>query len=683
MQDFEDILEMFEDYTPDPRPMVPEPRNMYNQGQLVRNTVDGSRPGYGGTNAKTNQGFQVGNSGNIKSLENKNTEALKIKLQKFNRAKELLKQGKSKAEAMRIIVNEFNLTRDPYAGTTPWMRQAADEIINEGGTIKAGTTTEGEGAKKRGAKKRYKLDKDRSSVSIQRKIRAPVDSGLNLTHAGGKYTQVGLHNLIYAEGSANRRMVKPFEDKIFAEMDKFYKVYNNPDTPDKFKRLAGEEYLKADRALRKKYPEYAKLKTRLSFKNTPDSKLSSFAVTEKLPNPKLAISNEPDMLLKGETPTSEKGKKIIGLSEKSFKEVVNNSKRGGALLTHEMLNKSEKFKKVKICKTKFANGGGGLCGKAYAEKYPQEFLQEVMKDSRMASYLKSKEALAVGKSFLSKTAKVGRWANPLTLVGGEAWWSTLAGINEFSKGKSLGEAVNEGLWFLPGKHYRDREWHLFKDVSEKDQDLFRQLETLGGLINKEEALSGQLQMQKWYEADKQNESDRLLHASRFDFPTYKKNIAAQGRKNFFQDMDADINWSKTQITPQIEERLKNVMTEGEEVVQKYKAADPKGQSYLKLQDVMKSKIVDEYNKGKTWDQADPHSGSIWNWIKTRENIPFTDPDLVAKQKKLDLLKEGPDRTITKENIPPELIEDFLMKFPKYKYAFAEGGLAGLMKKYYD
>jgi len=48
MQDFEDILEMFEDYKRDPRPMDQEPRNMYNQGQLVSNTVDGSRPGYSG-----------------------------------------------------------------------------------------------------------------------------------------------------------------------------------------------------------------------------------------------------------------------------------------------------------------------------------------------------------------------------------------------------------------------------------------------------------------------------------------------------------------------------------------------------------------------------------------------------------------------------------------------------------
>jgi hypothetical protein len=44
--DIEAILEMYEDYTPSST--VPGPRNMYAGGQLVRNTVDGSRPGYSG-----------------------------------------------------------------------------------------------------------------------------------------------------------------------------------------------------------------------------------------------------------------------------------------------------------------------------------------------------------------------------------------------------------------------------------------------------------------------------------------------------------------------------------------------------------------------------------------------------------------------------------------------------------
>ena len=49
--DIEKILQTYEDdYNPDPRPMDQEPRNMYSQGQLVSNTVDGSRPGYNGEN---------------------------------------------------------------------------------------------------------------------------------------------------------------------------------------------------------------------------------------------------------------------------------------------------------------------------------------------------------------------------------------------------------------------------------------------------------------------------------------------------------------------------------------------------------------------------------------------------------------------------------------------------------
>ena len=43
--------------------MVQEPRNMYADGQLVKNTDNGSRPGYkGGTDAKTGMGFQKGHT---------------------------------------------------------------------------------------------------------------------------------------------------------------------------------------------------------------------------------------------------------------------------------------------------------------------------------------------------------------------------------------------------------------------------------------------------------------------------------------------------------------------------------------------------------------------------------------------------------------------------------------------
>jgi len=40
------------DVFPDPSSMVPGPRNMYNQGQLVQPNADGSRPGYSGEYGK-------------------------------------------------------------------------------------------------------------------------------------------------------------------------------------------------------------------------------------------------------------------------------------------------------------------------------------------------------------------------------------------------------------------------------------------------------------------------------------------------------------------------------------------------------------------------------------------------------------------------------------------------------
>ena len=370
----------------------------------------------------------------------------------------------------------------------------------------------------------------------------------------------------------------------------------------------------------------------------------------------------------------------------SFQEIVKNSKRGGALLTHDILSKG-KFKPK--CKTKFSSGGGGFCGKAFAEAYPQEFLQEVMKDPQMAKYLKSKEALTAGRSILNSAAKFGRWGNPLTIVGGEAWYSTLAGINEFGKGKSLAESVNEGLWFIPGKHSRDLNMLLgpktkgkagrnLPVIPDEVRSQFDLLTQLGDLINQEGKLSGQLAMQQYETGRLEDLKARKLWEERFaPKKAFAPEKSAETIKLDYDKMQGDINWSKN-IIPQIEKRLADVGVKGEDIVQKWQTADPTGKSYSALQDRIKSKIVDEFNIGKTWDQADPYSGPIWNWIKTREKIPFTNPELVAKQKRLDLLKEGPDQTITKENIPPELIENFLYKFPEYSYMFegASGGRAG-------
>ena len=380
---------------------------------------------------------------------------------------------------------------------------------------------------------------------------------------------------------------------------------------------------------------------------------------------------------------------------KSFEEAVTNSKRGGALLTHNTLSKGN-FKPK--CKTKFANGGGGLCGKAFAEKYPQEYLDEVMKDLKATKYLQSKEGLTAAKSFLSKAPKVGYWANPLTLGGGEAWYSTLAGINEYSKGASLGEAVNEGLWFIPGKHSRDLNILLGQKTKGKEgrnlpvipneiRSQFDMLTQLGDLINKEGKLSGQLRLQQMETGRLEDVKAQRLWEERFD----PKKAAEDAQRYGYEDILGDIQWSKDIITPQIEKRLADVGVEGEDIVQKWRAADPTGESYSALQDRIKNFIVDKYNRGKGWERADPFSGSVWNAVKRGWQGPQhllgfqlrDEPGLWEKQKELDYQKltgQLEDQPITKENIPPELIQNFLSKFPEYSYIFegASGGRAGYM-----
>ena len=117
--------------------------------------ADGGRIGLqGGTNVRTRQGFQPKNPGNIQSLKKKNIEAGKTRSAKLERAKVLLKEGKSKAQATKIIVGEFKLTRHPYAGTAPWMKDAANELITEGYEIIPGK--QDTGGKKRAATKRQR-----------------------------------------------------------------------------------------------------------------------------------------------------------------------------------------------------------------------------------------------------------------------------------------------------------------------------------------------------------------------------------------------------------------------------------------------------------------------------------------------------------------------------------------------
>ena len=81
---------------------------------------------------KTNQGFQLGNPGNPKSLEAINLLRSQSQDQRVVRFKELVKSGSTPNEAKKIVIEEFKLNRNPKAGTPVWMSRGKQELIEEG-----------------------------------------------------------------------------------------------------------------------------------------------------------------------------------------------------------------------------------------------------------------------------------------------------------------------------------------------------------------------------------------------------------------------------------------------------------------------------------------------------------------------------------------------------------------------
>jgi len=162
-------------------------------------------------------------------------------------------------------------------------------------------------------KTRLELTKERSSPSLEKELGAPKKSGLNFHHAGFKKSLADLKNTMYIPGRPNRQMAKLFEDPLLKEMEAFTKVFDDVDASPLEKQKAATDYLKNDRALRQKYPQFKNFKTRLSFRRTSLDP-SGIMFKEKLPDPSLAISQEPGMTLKGETPSTRRGKQILEIA---------------------------------------------------------------------------------------------------------------------------------------------------------------------------------------------------------------------------------------------------------------------------------------------------------------------------------------------------------------------------------
>ena len=166
---------------------------------------------------------------------------------------------------------------------------------------------------------------------------------------------------------------------------------------------------------------------------------------------------------------------------KTMKDMMHELNAGKSTLAYHTLKKGN-INVDDVCFTKGkASGGrigfkagsvGQVCGIDFAQNKPNEFLRRVSKMKGADTFLRSAAGLKAAKGLL----KSGKYfANPITLGGGEAWYSYLTFLNERSKGKSMGSSINEALWFIPGKTKRDmemlvgyedpRQRELFPDMS--------------------------------------------------------------------------------------------------------------------------------------------------------------------------------------------------------------------------
>ena len=99
---------------------------------------DGGRAGFdpggkvGGTNVRTRQGFQPGNPGNIQALEEFQIKQTKGKNKKVKKFVELVKKGKTPAEAKNKVIELFKIERSEKAGTPGWMKEGRQQLIDEG-----------------------------------------------------------------------------------------------------------------------------------------------------------------------------------------------------------------------------------------------------------------------------------------------------------------------------------------------------------------------------------------------------------------------------------------------------------------------------------------------------------------------------------------------------------------------
>jgi len=164
------------------------------------------------------------------------------------------------------------------------------------------------------AEARKAKDLYRSNPAILNKLAGK--EGLQLAHLSLGELDT-LKNLGYLPADINIKQYHPFEKKIVAISKDIYDIQNDKNLSISEKRMAIAQKQKEDRALRKKFPQYAKTKARLNVKATGFGE--GLMIKEKLPDKSIAIApDEAGTTLKQIDSKSAKASEILKLGKDSL-----------------------------------------------------------------------------------------------------------------------------------------------------------------------------------------------------------------------------------------------------------------------------------------------------------------------------------------------------------------------------
>ena len=273
--------------------------------------ADGGRVKFnaGGSDPKTGQGFQKGNTGfrtkdgevrNVKGA-NQFTPKTTAQIQAIIDKPEYKNYTPTRFEKEKILTRTDTKNKDVVfqkKGITP-----ADPEKQK--TQKAITS-----------KKRLERLKKISNPNIEKKIAGK--GGLNLSHIGQYNTPVTLSNLAYLPADVNIKSYENFEKKIQNNFNKILTVYRNEKLKPEVKTEKIAALMKEDRQLRSDNPKYANIKSRMSIRRTALDP-SGIMIKEKIRDPKMTIGKgEAGLNLKEAKPRSSERKGILTIAKNAL-----------------------------------------------------------------------------------------------------------------------------------------------------------------------------------------------------------------------------------------------------------------------------------------------------------------------------------------------------------------------------